>query len=217
MIKALRRKMLSGFTLIELLVVIAIIGILAALLFPAIQGALDRAKAIRIGNNGRQIYLALFDENVQRVALDMEGVFPRSTGGSTNYNNSTDFFIDMVDGDIISGVDFSFFSAPGTDVHSSTNSAGFEPRHNAWCIAADISDRTPASVPFLFTRNIQVAGDNLSGAPTLNSDADPFGDKLAIVITKGGAVRVIPGRQFSQASFHPTEVAHPVLRPGGTF
>lgn len=60
-----------GFTLVELLVVIAIIAVLAALLLPAVHGAVEHARATQCRSNLRQIGIALIT-----AAGDQNGSLP---------------------------------------------------------------------------------------------------------------------------------------------
>src|SRR4051794_5633618 len=77
-----RRRRRHGFTLVELLVVIAIIGLLVAILLPAVQAARESARRASCTSSLRQLGIAL------QTYQDVQKTFPPA---GTTETGSTDF------------------------------------------------------------------------------------------------------------------------------
>ncbi|MEW4566787.1 DUF1559 domain-containing protein [Tautonia sp. JC769] len=117
----------SGFTLIELLVVIAIIGVLIALLLPAVQSAREAARRAQCVNNLKQIGIALHNYH------DTVGAFPWGQGplGCNDWNHITFMLPYMEQVQVFNAINFTW--SWGCTGHPANTTATFTRLNTVLC------------------------------------------------------------------------------------
>jgi len=131
-------KVKRGFTLVELLVVIAIIGVLVALLLPAVQAAREAARRSTCNNKMKQLGLALHNYHDTYLSLPFGGMLRGSdTDGEVGWGYSILPFIE--EENVYSQIDSRGTITDATKVPAAIRSLALEAYICPSDVAADIN------------------------------------------------------------------------------
>jgi hypothetical protein len=214
-------------------IVCVVVAGLGLLIYPAVSGARLMAQTIRLGSNGRQIHLGIFDKALRSDALThgakAETNKPTFWPVAGQYKTSTEFFKTVVSDEWLTGLDFSFFGGPGLRAPKDpVPPEGFRDVNNAWGVVtlatkdkAEEASILHKDTPFLFTKNIGFGdppgppweGATVADMSGLIPRVKPFGKRAGVIITYGGSVKVLPSKHANQANFNPQRAKLKVLMP----
>jgi prepilin-type N-terminal cleavage/methylation domain-containing protein len=180
MFRSLSRR---AFTLVELLVVIAIIGVLVALLLPAVQAARESSRRMKCGNNLKQIGLALQNYH------DQLGTFPMGTFGVFMHSWQLAILPEVEQANMMDKIIFTSVNLRGSGSSEGPNAVLLDRWTAAynWCPSSNTNRlclrTSPTGQRFATSSYNGIAGATLSAT----NPADPGGDNRCVSGNQGYA------------------------------
>lgn len=211
----------AGFTLTEMIVALAVVGMLIALLIPAVLGASDKAQARKALSKGTAIYKSVFAAYVDEIGgfgMD-EPAFPtKKSNGGKGWTTSSAYFTSLLENEVMA-VDWAFFAVgeiepqKGFYGDNPNKQNALKAEHNAWVV---VNDPNPEKVggTFMFTRN--VPGDKLVAdmEAKFAPKGPPFGaNRVVAIFVGGGAAQLSKPEQFRWANLNASGDKNTLLRP----
>jgi prepilin-type N-terminal cleavage/methylation domain-containing protein/prepilin-type processing-associated H-X9-DG protein len=202
-----------GFTLVELLVVIAILGLLMALLLPAVQSAREAARRSQCQNNMKQIGLGVlnFESAHNKLPTGGEGSDPTTRATTFSIHSAFTYLLPHIEReDIFNAIDLNKSYRdptagvlPGGVVLPSGATYG----GNVWAAKTHINTYVCPSNPFSAKEQRDPSGfGGLDYYATVYTDIDPVtgGRSSAPAIRADGALTVVDGKNAAGNKTDPT-------------
>ena len=187
--------------------------LLGSLILVTMNDLLKEAMALKIGNNGKNIVLAIISGSAERKAVGgsplWPGVSADFSGATKNYAQAPDaetYFTDLVARPCMP-YPLGWFHFAGAGVAAATNREDFlEGDRNVWNVVAGLDENASDAAPFLFTRNLDITMDDLRNENVdlrtrLDARMKPFGREFVVVVRKGGAMEVLKRRRLTREAF----------------
>ena len=169
------------------------LAVLGVALLPVVKAKLLKAQLIAAGNNGRDIYRAMWEADKKREALGLPSIWPKTCLVTTNdsqdisgrtFKTSTEYFKVLFDEEhmgtdawkpYVKGIDYSKLAGMGVPVSKTQRLTS---TNNMWAIVANITEEDADIIPVLISRNADVKlieqtinnGDFIRGFTRANAD-----------------------------------------------
>lgn len=189
-------------------------GVLLGALAPAISNGMLSAQLSAAHIKGRNLFVCIAQSNIEREHVGFPDIWPRTAGSdllSTNkddisgmaFESATDYFMALFDMKSYGKDEW----APYVSADPGLLKLSKDDRFCDWIVAANVQDKFDDNIPVLISANVDPATlktsyDGLDSSPIpLGSRVGrtdiPWGDKVVVVIRKGGSSQIIPKKDFT--------------------